>query len=393
MSYERKTKMKKIIALLLALVMVFALVACGGNKDAGTDADADVNTDAGADTNTDAEAGDSIEGGAEADGETAGDAEIPEEVVVMTHDEFVAAELDAKVVVETYVQDKQGWWEKDGVGGVGSFYTQAEDGAYFLYDMPCSQEDYDKLVPGTKIRVTGYKAEWAGEVEIVDATFEILDGNFVAEPLDVTSLLGTDELIAHQNEFVSFSTMKVEPSVDAEGNEVPYLYKWDGSGTAGDDIYFNVSVGGAVYNFVVESYLRGDGTDVYEAVEALTIGTIIDMEGFLYWYEGANPHITSVVVNPLFASVDDATNAAVSAYLQGTWEYTDAYGIYYEIIFDGVDFYVTSTINGESLSNEGTFQVCAGAILVTYTNGMMAYMEYEWDGTDITNLYGLVGLE
>ena len=28
----------------------------------------------------------------------------------------------------------------------------------------------------------------------------------------------------------------------------------------------------------------------------LKIGDKIDMEGFLYWYEGANPHITSVVV-------------------------------------------------------------------------------------------------
>ncbi len=389
MSYERKTKMKKIIALLLALVMVFALVACGGNKDAGTDAEANT----GADTNTDAEAGESIAGDA-AEGETAGDAEadIPEEVVVMTHDEFVAAELDTQVVVETYVQAKQGWWEKDGVG-VATFYTQAEDGAYFIYEMPCSQEEYDALVAGTKIRVTGYKAEWAGEVEIIDATYEILDGNFVAEALDVTDLLGTEELIAHQNEYVSFSTMKIEPSIDAEGNEVAFLYNWDGSGSAGNDLYFNASVGGATYTFTVESYLTGDGTDVYEAVEALQIGAIVDMEGYLYWYEGVNPHITSVVINPKFAPVDDATYSAVSDYLQGTWEYTDEFGIYYEIAFDGTYFGVTSTISGSSISNEGTFQVCAGAILVTYTNGMMAYMEYEWNGTEITNLYGLVGLE
>ena len=270
--------MKKIIALILALMMVFALVACG-NKDTGSaDADAGANTDA--NTNTD-------EGTADAD--TGAD-----EVTVMTHEEYVAAELDTQVVVETYVQAKQGWWEKDGVGGVATFYTQAEDGAYFIYDMPCSQEDYDKLVPGTKIRVTGYKAEWAGEVEIVDATYEIIDGNYVAEALDVTDLLGTDELIAHQNEYVSFTNMTVEPSVDAEGNEVPFLYSWDGSGQPGSDLYFNVSVNGATYNFTVESYLCGDGTDVYEAVEALQIGDTISMEGFLYWYEGVNPHITAV---------------------------------------------------------------------------------------------------
>ncbi|MBQ9858260.1 MAG: hypothetical protein IJO77_04590, partial [Oscillospiraceae bacterium] len=209
---------------------------------------------------------------------------------------------------------------------------------------------------------------------------------------DVTSMLGTEELIDHQNEYESFSTMKIEPSIDAEGNEVAFLYNWDGSGQPGDDLYFNASIEGATYTFTVEKYLTGDGTEVYEAVEALQIGTIVDMEGYLYWYEGVNPHITSVTVNPMFAPVDDATYAAVSDYLQGVWEYTDSYGIYYEITFDGTYFGVTSTISGESISNEGTFQICAGAILVTYTNGQMAYMEYEWNGTEITNLYALVGL-
>ena len=105
----------------------------------------------------------------------------------MTAAEYQAAELDTAVTVETFVQAKQGWWEKDGVG-VASLYTQDKDGGYFLYNMPCSQEDYNKLVPGTKIKVTGYKAEWAGEVEIIDSTFEILPGSYVAEAKDVTAL-------------------------------------------------------------------------------------------------------------------------------------------------------------------------------------------------------------
>ena len=378
--------MKKIIALLLALVMVFALVACGGTKAPEADTGADTDTS----TSTDAEAGESIVGGA-AEGETAGDAEaeIPEEVVVMTHDEYIAAELDTQVVVETYVQNKQGWWEKDGVG-VATFYTQAEDGAYFIYEMPCSQEEYDQLTVGTKIRVTGYKAEWAGEVEIMDATYEILDGNFVAEPLDVTALLGTEELIAHQNEYVSFSTMKIEPSVDAEGNEVAFLYNWDGSGQPGNDLYFNASIEGTTYTFTVESYLTGDGTDVYEAVEALQIGNIVDMTGYLYWYEGVNPHITSIALTPKFAPVDEATEAGVYDYLQGTWEYDDT-GIHYEIIFDGYNVYVTATVSGQAISNEGTYQIGASSILVTYTNGQMAYMDYEWNGVEVT-LYYLTGL-
>ncbi len=206
----------------------------------------------------------------------------------MTYDEYVAAELDTEVCVETYVQAKQSWWEDK-----ATVYTQDENGAYFLYNMACSEEDYDKLTVGTKIRVTGYKSEWSGEVEITDATFEIIDGNYVAEPVDVTDLLGTDDLINHQNQLVSFTGMTVEA---ADDNGAAYLYNYDGSGTDGDDLYFKVSKDGETYTFTVESYLCDNTTDVYKAVKELKVGDTVDMEGFLYWYDGVNPHITSVTV-------------------------------------------------------------------------------------------------
>ena len=251
--------MKKFLALILALIMVFALVACGDNGDDTSDTTNDT-------TNT-----------------------TNDTVDVMTYAEFVAAELDAAVCVETYVQGKQSWWDNK-----GTFYTQNEEGAYFLYNLPCSQEEYELLTVGTKIRVNGYKTEWAGEVEIIDATYEIIEGNFVAEAMDVTALLGTEELINHQNKFVSFKGMTVEASKDADGNDVAFLYSWDGSGSDGSDLYFNVSINGQTYNFTVESYLCDNTTEVYNAVKALNIGDVIDMEGFLYWYEGVNPHITAV---------------------------------------------------------------------------------------------------
>ena len=254
--------MKKFLTLLLALVMALSIVGCGKTEDQTDDKD------------TPDEGGDAA-------------------VTVMTHAEFDAAAVDSPVTVETYIQARQGWWEKDGVG-VATFYTQADDGAYFLYNMPCSKEDYDSmLVEGAKIRVSGYKAEWSGEVEIIDATWEVLDGDTKTyDALDVTSLLGTDELIAHQNEKVSFKGMTVAASNDAGA---PFLYNWDGSGSEGDDLYFNVTLNDTTYTFVVESYLCGPGTDVYEAVKGLNVGDVVDMEGFLYWYEGVNPHITSVV--------------------------------------------------------------------------------------------------
>lgn len=206
---------------------------------------------------------------------------------VMTYEEYVAAELDSEVVVETYVQAKQSWWED-----TATIYTQDMDGAYFIYNMACSEEDYEKLEVGTKIKVTGYKSEWAGEVEIVDAEFEILEGEYIAEPVDVTEFLGKEELIDYQNQFVAFKGMTVE-AIGENGDEA-FLYSWDGSGQDGDDLYFNVSLDGETYSFTVESYLCDNTTDVYAAVKELQIGDVIDMEGFLYWYEGVNPHITAV---------------------------------------------------------------------------------------------------
>ena len=212
---------------------------------------------------------------------------------VMTYADYAAAELDTEVVVETYVQAKQGWWN-DAI----TVYTQDEDGAYFVYNMACSEEDSEKLTVGTKIKVTGYKAEWAGEVEIVDATFEIIEGNFVAEAMDVTELLGTEELINHQNKFVSFKGMTVEPSIDAEGNEVAFLYNWDGSGEAGSDydLYFDGAINGETYSFVIEYYLCDESSAAYQAVQNLKVGDVVNMEGFLYWYEGPQAHITAVTV-------------------------------------------------------------------------------------------------
>ena len=299
---------KKTIATLLTMAFAVSMIGCGQAKTESTaeataeatvaesteeateetaDAAAEESTEEAAEETTEDAAEESTEEATEETAEASGD--------VMSHDDFVAADLDSEVTVETYVQAKQGWWENEGVGNA-TFYTQAEDGAYFLYNMPCSEEDYEKLTQGTKIKVTGYKSEWSGEVEIIDATYEIEEGNFVAEPTDITADLANDSVIDHQNEFVAFTDMTVEPSTDAEGNEVAYLYNYDGSGSQGDDLYFNVSADGNTYTFTVESYLCDKDSDVYKAVEGLKVGDKVDMEGFLYWYEGVNPHITKVTV-------------------------------------------------------------------------------------------------
>jgi len=232
--------MKKIVALLLACIMLAGMCACGTKA---------------------------ADPAAKSKG-------------VMTYAEYAAADLDSKVVIEAYVQDTQSWWQ-DKI----TVYAQDPDGAYFIYELACAEADAAKLKDGQKIKVTGVKSEWSGEIEIVDATFEIEDGKWTAEPVDVTDNLGNDDLVKFQNRLVSFTGMTVESEA---------IYKWDNSGSEGDDLYFNVSVNGQTYTFTVESYLRGSDTDVYQAVKALKVGDIVDMTGYLYWYNGANPHIISV---------------------------------------------------------------------------------------------------
>ncbi len=114
---------------------------------------------------------------------------------VMTYEEYVAAELDTEVVVEAYVTG-----EAVLVEDKATLYTQDKDGAYFVYNAACTEDVYNQLATGTKIKVTGFKAEWNGETEIMDATFEIEEGNYVAEPVDVTTYLGLDELVDFQNQ-------------------------------------------------------------------------------------------------------------------------------------------------------------------------------------------------
>ena len=264
--------MKKLIAMLLALTMVLAFAGCAKTETAPE-------TTAAPETEAAVAPEDTAPAAAE-EGVLDGGADIAVDAApaVMTHEEFMAAELESIVCVETYVQAHQDWWE-DKV----TVYCQSPDGAYFVYELACSEEDAAKLVPGTKIRVTGERAEWAGEAEIMYGTFEFVEGGdtFIAEAADVTELLGTEELIAHQNEFVAFKGLTIEA----------IEYK---NGEPGDDIYVTVGYNGASYSFCVERYLTGPETEVYTTVGTLNVGDVVNVEGFLYWYEGVNTHITAI---------------------------------------------------------------------------------------------------
>ena len=208
------------------------------------------------------------------------------EPAVMTHAEFIAAENDTEVVIESYVQGHQSWWDNK-----VTVYLQDPDGAYFAYELKCSEEDAAKLVPGQKIRVKGFKGEWGGEIEIMDGTFEFVDAEpWIAEAEDITALLSKEDLAEHMNEFVAVKGA----TVVAQDDGAAFAYKNPEEKT--DDLYFAVNVDGFIHNFCVEFYLCGKDTDVYKAVEGLKVGDVVDLEGFLYWYNGPNLHTTGLTV-------------------------------------------------------------------------------------------------
>ena len=247
--------MKKMLAILLVLAMVLAFAGC--SKPAETP---------GAST------------GAASEPTSTGTTEAKTQA--MTHKEYMDAKMDATVTVVTYVQATQSWWDNKITA-----YCQSQDGAYFAYEMACSEEDAAKLVPGTKIEISGVKGEWDGEIEIMDGVFKFVEGGdtYIAEAFDATALLGKDELVDHQNEKVAFKGLTVD-KIEYKNDE------------PGDDIYVTLTLDGASYNFCVERYLTDPDSDVYKTVGTLKAGDVVDVEGFLYWYQGANPHITAITV-------------------------------------------------------------------------------------------------
>ena len=248
---------------------------------------------------------------------------------VMTYEEFVAADVEDEVVIECYVQATQSWWDNK-----ITVYAADKDGAYFIYDMPCSEEDAAKLTAGTKIKVTGYKAEWSGEIEIVDATFEFVEGSdkYIAPAKNLTEMLGKDDLINYQNQLAVFNGLTVK-SVS---------YKNDAPGY-GNDIYVTVTKDGADYDFCVEAYLTAPGSEVYDAFATIKAGDVIDVEGFVYWYNGINTHITKVSENKTMtyadyvaAEIDD--EVVIECYVQATQSWWDNKITVYAADEDGAYF-------------------------------------------------------
>ena len=253
--------MKKFLVSLMVLAMVFGLIACGQKETEEENTSEEITTKS--DTSSEED--------------TTAEVEFPAEP--MSYADYMAAELETPVFVEVYVQANQSWWDNK----VTVYAADAEGNGYFLYNMACPEEDKDKIAEGAKILVKGFKAAWAGEIEITDATFEAAEGDAViVEAVDLTDKLDAEDLIDYQNVKATFTEMTVKEISfkDSESDK---------------DIYVTLTKGEKEYGFCVENYLCGPDTEVYKTVAALEAGDVIDVTGFVYWYEGINTHITEVV--------------------------------------------------------------------------------------------------
>lgn len=248
--------MKKLIAMLLALAMMLCVVACAPAETPNTDDETPAST-------------------------------------VMTHAEYVAAAQDEAVEIEAYVQSTESWYNN----AIKIYAQDKTGGSYFGYDIPCTEEQAAKLVPGTKINIKGYKAYWDGMPEIAakDAVLTILEGDdtYVAPATDLTDMLGKIELLDKVGLLGAFKGMTIA-SISYKNNE------------PGDDIYVDVTLGENTYSFCVERWQVGPDTETYKAFADLKVGDKVDIEGFVYWWDadvvgvpsenamGINTHITKI---------------------------------------------------------------------------------------------------
>lgn len=273
--------MKKIILGLLVFVAVFSLASCGKNEATATptgDEPSNITTP------------------------------TQDEIKTMTYSEFMAAESGDDVRIEGYIAAKQSFWNNAAVvylvGGIGE--------GYLIYNMPMTEEEYNSLYTiGTCINVKGTKAIYALEHEIdgakgVDVTVKNDAKEFQKEAIDLTESVDSDAIFKYQNAYFK-ATLKVKEYTTTSSDtgvsaNKAYGYKGD---EPTDDLYICFEdEKGNVLNACIEAYLTNKTTDVYDYVlNHLEVGQLVTIEGYLYWWNGANPHITSITQPPYVSTL------------------------------------------------------------------------------------------
>lgn len=257
-------------------------------------------------------------------------------IEVMDYENFMAAEAGDFVAIEGYVSAKQSWWADK-----ATMYLAGENAGegYFIYEMTMTEAEYNNDYKiGAKVRIYGAKTIYAGEHEIMgkDINYDLSTVETAKASnhiVDITSSVKADDIEKYQNsKFTATLKVKQYPA-QAEGSNTTVAangaYAYKGSEPT-DDLYFIlVDAAGNELSCCVEKYLTSAYATVKEALMSadFTVGELVEVEGYLYWWEGANPHITSIRFGELdamyetFMSTEDGEEVEVEGYLLGKTTY------------------------------------------------------------------------
>ncbi len=289
-----KGSMKRLFVVFLSLILIIMTAACGSVQETTAPPVPSASESSEAPSAETLPAPDtSAAPSSSADPTTQETTEPPvPEVRVLSYDEYLTAVPGSEVVIEARIR----FAAFDEENGTASLFLADEDGGYYVSDMAADAEQAALLAEGTLMRLSGRKTESSGEVRIGEVTeYELFDDvKTDFEDPDVTALLGKDELAVLMNRKVIFGNMTVVPSETAGGEEAAFLYRENGTGKEGDDLYFKAAAAGKVYLFTVKSSECGPETEVYQRVQALAAGDTVDLTGFLFWSDGPLPHIHAV---------------------------------------------------------------------------------------------------
>lgn len=252
---------------------------------------------------------------------------------VMSYKEFMACEGGDYVAIEGYIADRQSWWNNSAtlylVDGAGE--------GYFIYGMTMTEEEFNTVYTiGARLRVYGTKTIYAGEHEIMGANINysltevITDAPKMQKHVkDITYSVAAEDLEEIQNAYFT-ATLKVKQYSTTDSNATvaasgAYGYKGDlKDGSPADDLYFILEDrNGNELSCCIESYLTGPSSEVYQAVLSgdFAVGKLVKVTGYMYWYNGANPHIVSISFDEaddayeLFLSTPDGEEVKAAGYV------------------------------------------------------------------------------
>ena len=259
-------------------------------------------------------------------------------VDVMSYEDYMAAAAGDAVVISGYIADKQSWWDNK-----VTMYLVGDDAGegYFLYEFSCTEEENNsKYAIGKKLVVYGTKTVYADEHEIMGSDIDytltkVVDGAMPNKIVDVTSSVATADLLEIQN---AKFTATLELVSKSHKGDAPT-----------DDLYFVLKdASGNELSCCIEKYL----SPYYETLQAIhqseefVAGKLVKVEGYMYWWNGANPHITSIDLNQedavyeTFMSTADGEEVEVYGFLISRTTYWKGTNLYIAGSQPGEGYYV-----------------------------------------------------